>query len=79
MDESSIPNVRYQPTPSPIQMKKQPKTNPELQKLRTQISGLQNNVEAIKVEPLQIAKSGGGVMGMDFRGSFNIKKNIVQK
>jgi len=37
---------------------------------------MKQSVEAIKVEPMTVAR-GNNVMGTDFRGSFNIKKNII--
>lgn len=49
IDESSIPNLRSLPTPSPTTNKKPKKTNAELEKLRTQIIGTKSSVEAIKV------------------------------
>lgn len=45
IDESTIPLA----TPSPLPAKKTKKTNPELEKLRSQINGTKTSVEAIKV------------------------------
>ena len=52
--------------------------NSELAKLKSQIEGVKDNVEAIKIEPATIVRP-GEVMGMDFRGSINIKKHVIQK
>ena len=46
--------------------------------LKNQIGNMQEIVEGIKVEPMNIVRP-GEVMGMDFRGSINIKKHIIQK
>jgi hypothetical protein len=74
IDTSSIPNMRSTPTPPP----KTKKINSDLARLKNQINGVKNSVEAIRVEPMSIVRP-GEVMGMDFRGSINIKKHIVQK
>jgi hypothetical protein len=62
------------PTPPP----KKKKVNSEIAKLKNQIEGVRDNVESIKVEPMGISRP-GEVMGVDFRGSINIKKHIIQK
>ena len=42
------------------------------------MEAMKDSVEAIKVEPMNIVRP-GEVMGMDFRGSINIKKHVIQK
>ena len=63
-------------TPTPVQKSK--KVNNDLAMLKNQIGSMQEIVEGIKVEPMNIVRP-GEVMGMDFRGSINIKKHIIQK
>ena len=63
-------------TPTPVQKSK--KVNHDLAMLKNQIGSMQEIVEGIKVEPMNIVRP-GEVMGMDFRGSINIKKHIIQK
>ena len=74
IDQSSINNFRNTPTP-PTKGKK---VNNDLMMLKNQIAGMKDSVYAIKVEPMNIVKP-GEVMGVDFRGSINIKKHIIQK
>lgn len=40
------------------------------------INGTKNSVDSLKVETLKLPKPSD--MGFDFRGSINIKKNLVQ-
>ena len=63
------------PTPSSVLPTPAPSANPQLAKLREQIKGNQTSVESMKVEPLKVGKP--SVMGVDFRGSFNIRKNTT--
>lgn len=47
-------------------------------KLKSQIDGVKGSVDAIKIEAVPIMRP-SEVMGVDFRGSINIKKHIIPK
>jgi hypothetical protein len=45
------------------------------------ISSASNQIQKIEIQPLKIepVSQKGGLLGFDFRGSINLKKNVVTK
>lgn len=55
---------------------KKPKVYSELEELKSMVNTTKNNLSNIRVEEIG---SSSNMMGFDFRGSINIKKNIIKK
>ena len=49
----------------------------EFEHIKNLIEGSKNNVKKIQVEPIATSK-GNSMVGFDYRGSINIRKNVAQ-
>ena len=62
-------------------IKKNPQNNVQINALKNMISSASNEIQKIEIKPLKIepVNQTGGILGFDFRGSINIKKNMLSR
>ena len=61
-------------------VKRNNQNNEQIDALKNMISSASSQIQKIEIQPLKIEPvNQNGLLGFDFRGSINLKKNVVSK